>query len=56
MSIICTKCKSKNVHIKSEPIEETDTTIDNMVGIKAVPAIYKMTTWVCEDCGYEVTG
>lgn len=55
MEIICTKCKSDKVYIVDNNKEETKT-IDEMVGEQVQNLVYKMTTWKCKDCGYEVCG
>jgi len=58
MKIVCTKCGSSEVYVEQPPIEKVEdvATIDDMVGVRAVPAIYKTTTWKCKKCGYSVTG
>lgn len=59
MKTICTKCGSDEIYIdspKEEKIEKTQT-LDEMVDniFEPVPAIYKLTTWRCKECGYSVS-
>lgn len=60
MKTICTKCKGDNIFIvpreeeKRPDTQTMDEMVDNMfVGIEN--AIYKITTWRCKDCRYEVS-
>jgi len=59
MKTVCTKCGSDEVYVKTDEIKKwpetqtMDELVENMH--KPVPAIYKLTTWACKKCGYEVS-
>jgi len=56
MNIICTKCGSDRVSVKMPDYGDHATrTMDEVSMVTAMPAIYKMTTLVCEYCGYSVS-
>lgn len=53
----CPKCNSKNIFVKQDEKikEDKEISMDDFDSIQVVPLIYKMTTLVCEECGYEVS-
>lgn len=59
MKTICTKCGSDEIYVvqpDAEKLPETQT-LDEMVERihEPIPLVYKMTTWACKQCGYEVS-
>jgi len=58
MKVVCTICGSDKVGIVQKvPKKKPNTkTMDEMLGTKSEPAVYKLTTWGCDECGYRVSG
>ena len=57
--IVCTKCGSENVHIVPREMPEPPAvmTLDEMMDRQSMaqPAIYYLTTWKCDACGYSIS-